>query len=283
MQTATKLVAGGVGLFILLLSVAFCVVRRRRDSFAMTAHLPVTVVKDRAELGDLSAYFDGFSACDVAARAPFGGDTADGYLACLITDAPPAEIDALRRHVAAADAAARAHPWLRLHADVPWRVALLEDRAEGGWPHTHGGVVCMPIGLLRGQGRRGRGLDDDLVRVLVHERVHVLQRRNPAAARAYHGASDRLKMTPVASFPPGSDVARRRRSNPDLDGFLYSPSLMLFPDAATAARDGLRAARLAWIDLDTGREATARRGAALPAEEHPWEAMAYAIAAEAVP
>ena len=241
-------------------------------------------VVDRAELARASdAYFGAFTRLDaVARRCDSAADCRAAYLSHLLPADRVADPPRLAAAVDAADRAlARVLPpeMADLHARVEWRVALLDDRAESGWPHTHGGVVCFPIGMAAGP----KTTVDDLVRTLAHERVHVLQRARPDLLR------EALPIAlPIASFPPDSDYARRRRSNPDLDGNVYvEPETglayaMLFPRTETGVVDDpMRAAYIAWIDPATGDEAAF--DSPPPRYEHPWEAMAYRVAAEAVP
>jgi hypothetical protein len=246
----------------------------------------VTLVVDPEELkraAGLAAYFAGMSPCDVAARAPLGCDTADGYVATLVRDLPRAAFVALAADVAAARAALGRHS-LDAAPGVPWRVAVLDDRAEGGWPHTHGDIICLPRSLLASSDERHR------VRTLVHERVHVFQRANPEAMRHLLVDRDGLVPVPLQHAMLGPDAARRllrRRSNPDLDGNLYSDDggatapVSLFPSERAAAAGGLAASRVVRVQLqrDERDEGDDERDE----QEHPYEAMAYRIANSIVP
>lgn len=245
---------------------------------------------------DVRTYFDGMSACDRVARRQGGCDTLEGYLSSVVARLHPVDDAQLRRcvrHAAAlisrSAAQSPAHGALAaLGRRVPWRVAVLEDRAEDGWPHTHGDVVCLPRRLLRAHDRA-------LVETLVHERVHVLQRARPDVAAAVvvgeWGLVPHDRATVLLQNP---GVAERVRSNPDLDDKLYSfpgddvvPLSVFVEGEAQAAVGGLRAARVALIPV-----APAGAGAALlplasagasgrrreHAYEHPFEAMAYTMA-----
>ena len=35
----------------------------------------------------------------------------------------------------------------------PWRIAVLKSDVEDGWPHTHGGVICLPESFVRASAR----------------------------------------------------------------------------------------------------------------------------------
>ena len=97
-----------------------------------------------------------------------------------------------------------------LYARTPWSFIKLEDRAEGGMPHTRGPHIVMPRrvaetyaamhrdlsakGTLAGS-PRGRNL-------LVHEQTHVLERANPARFEPlYTGVFGFTRMTPAPATP----------------------------------------------------------------------------------
>ena len=189
------------------------------------------LVTDRAELRAACGerYFEAMTSCDLAARrCRSTRDCLERYLSALLpSSACDAETEArLAEAIALAEATLRPRlsvaAWHARHArharhalDAPWRIALLDDGVEGGWPHTHGDVVCLPISLARRRGDERR-----LAMTMAHERVHVLQRTAPGALMFDPPLESRARVA-VASFPGGSDVARRLRSNPDLDGYLY--------------------------------------------------------------
>jgi hypothetical protein len=242
------------------------------------------------------SYFRGFNRFDAAAR---GCDRARGPTSCI--DAylsalrRPTDADQLRmtEAVAVADAALLRHfPPATGNAGnagdagaaarTPWRIALLDDRAESGFPHTHGDVICMPLSSAD----PAAWDDRRLAKTLVHERVHVVQRADPARFFDAIAAASSGRVA-IASLPSDSDVARRRRSNPDLDAFLYVdaatglPYAMLFDDDEKSVRvRGLAgSARIAWVDL-RGNEVVDHDSDRPPPPkyEHPYEKLAYEIA-----
>lgn len=248
-----------------------------------------------------AAYFEGFTPCDRAARR-CGPDAragtraqaqaqacADAYLAHLLDPATDAAAARAVRILVGGRAVADAHAALlrRLPeeekaeaASAPWRVALLADGAEGGFPHTHGDVVCLPASFVI---KRSSSSREALVRTLAHERVHVLQRRGDVAS-LLPSRAEREASVAVASFPSTSDVALRRRSNPDLDGRLYvsrDTGLgygQFFDGPAEAERGGLGASRARWFDASTGDVTEDDGGSPSkppPEHEHPHEREAY--------
>ena len=176
-------------------------------------------------------------------------------------------------------------------AAARWRVAVLEDRAEGGWPHTHGDVVCLPRKTVRKLLTAGRRESDEVVETLVHEWVHVVQRARPDLARAVVVDAWGMTPRPLADVVKNSQsVAHRVRSNPDLDGNVYArpgtdlATVSLFPSEAAAERGGLAAAVVRSVDAESGMEVMDEssrvfsKGAPWLGYEHPYEAMAYKVA-----
>ena len=97
-----------------------------------------------------------------------------------------------------------------LYARTPWSLVKLDDRAEGGMPHTRGPHIVMPRRVaetyaamhrdLSAKGTlasspRGRNL-------LVHEQTHVLERANPARFEPlFTGVFGFTRMTPAPATP----------------------------------------------------------------------------------
>jgi hypothetical protein len=240
----------------------------------------------------VASYFDEMSRCDRAAREPLGCADLAGYLSCVL-EQEHSSSSSLGRDVEAAEAAMRlaGFPEAALSTDAkmgPWRIAVLLDRAEGGWPHTHGGVVCLPRSLAAGPRSEAR------VRTLVHERVHVFQRRHPELARRLYSERWGMRRIPRDAVLGDSSAGReRRRSNPDLDRFLYplgsdaTVRVLLFPSEQAARAGGLAAAVSHALDVETGEvvavdKEEGKEDTMMP-YEHPNEAMAYLMADMAVP
>lgn len=198
---------------------------------------------------------------------------------------------------AAAACNAAGYPALLGAPSAVWKVALLDPKphAENGLPHTHADIVCLPTSMYEGGAPFGRPLaPTERVQILVHERVHVFQRANPVATHRliakYLGAAP---MHVPPTLPAW--VADRRRSNPDLDGRLWSTDggrttvVQLYDEphglgglsASQPWRFDVSAALLILDDEDHHDD----RGGVDHERlyEHPYEAMAYRIADIAVP
>lgn len=141
---------------------------------------------------------------------------------------------------------------------IPWKIAVTAAKPartvayEGNLPHTRGDVVFIPASYIAADA------DSRLASTLLHEKVHVYQKMYPGdvadalAAEGYKRENARSKVP-------------RIRANPDLDDYIYtdpSGAQML----ATYASDA-----------PTGITDVVQTNSA--AFEHPYEKMAYAIAA----
>ncbi len=222
-----------------------------------------------------AAYFAGFSAADAAARGGCRGPSAcrQAYFAAIV---PPAEVPSSTLkalHLAVAEArrlCAERAPRL-LKADA-WRVAFLREgaaAAENGWPHTHGDVVCLPSDFFASGGRDFRAQ----VETLVHEQVHVYQRRFPREAGELVRAWGYRPAEPRYQAP-------LKRSNPDLDGVEYADTrgvvtLQLYRSARPSSLADSAPAAFRY-SAEEGRWRPLKD--AMGGQEHPWERMAYEVA-----
>lgn len=210
-----------------------------------------------------NAYYDRMTICDLAAREATSKDAArSAYLSAVVRDGARLASYAARVR----DAMGQQQQALK--------VAVLDDRerpraVESGWPHTHGDVVCMPASYLE------RADLPRLARTLAHEATHVCQRSGSCPAPGTGAGVPRMSEAEFgARFP---DLEARRRSNPDLDGYLYgdgsgSVVVSLFESREAAAAGGLGAAKVHLVDVSTGEAVAAPAGT----HEHPNEAHAYA-------
>ena len=262
-------ILSGIAVSIIFLSAVFLFIRWRRaraieEEVAASQTTALSFVTDPEVLRPMcEAYFRGFNRCDVAARRRC--PDVDAYLAALTTPTPEERL-AFSRASSSSSASSKKD-------DPAWRIAVFDDRAEGGFPHTHGDVMCMPRSSALWDERR-------LAKTIAHERVHVLQRAFPARFFDAIAGSSSGRVA-IASFPADSDVATRRRSNPDLDEYVYVDAstghayAMLFDGEEAARSGGLGSARVAWID-ERGDEKILGEGHPPPPEyEHPHERLAY--------
>jgi hypothetical protein len=108
-----------------------------------------------------------------------------------------------------------------LYARTPWSFIKLDDRAEGGMPHTRGSHIVLPketaehFAVMHQEmleaGKlavtpRGRDL-------LIHEQTHVLERQDPARFEPlFTGVFGFARMTPA---PATAWLSEHRCTNPD--------------------------------------------------------------------
>lgn len=123
-----------------------------------------------------------------------------------------------QRAVRLMDAARRRCRDAGFHAlgSMRWRMTLSGRQAENGWAHTVGDVMVIPLRALE------RRPDGDIVRLFVHEAVHVAQRKDPEGALELvvdKWGFKRLSADEETEIVGGLGEAR---VNPDTDGHVYS-------------------------------------------------------------
>lgn len=272
------------GLLLLLVTVTASRVRNGagRDNSSITIVTP-TLVSEAEFLEVLrtpasSAYFDGMGVCDLRARS------------CQNTDEVRARVEGSQAQVLAPDQARlfelahradrlcfeHAVPVLAALPGIPWRFAVLDDGVEGGMPHTHGDVVCLPRAFFS-------KADAHCIRTLVHEKIHVCQRARPDLCERHVTEADGYVRV-CLRHELGPDILRRARSNPDLGAHIYrrrdrSKSVTIFTlsDYPTSLSDGRNVA-LVLPCVSCSANGLGEEGGGLPDEfEHPFERMAHTL------
>ena len=97
-----------------------------------------------------------------------------------------------------------------LYARTPWSFIKLDDRAEGGMPHTRGPHIVLPrrvaeayAAMHRESSAKGVLADSPRGRnLLVHEQTHVLERADPARFEPlFTGVLGFTRMSPAPATP----------------------------------------------------------------------------------
>lgn len=167
------------------------------------------------------AYFQNMGESDLNARQ--AGNTREyraRYVKSLIPHPSPDKIRLLFDLAKRADVLCLGHIDAVLAAlpSIPWKFAILQDGVEGGMPHTHADVVCLPSSFID---RLSANADADaLLRTLIHEKIHVLQRARQDLSEAAITAAGYKRVCERAEIHKW--MLDRVRSNPDLDRFIYS-------------------------------------------------------------
>lgn len=149
-------------------------------------------------------------------------------------------------------------------ARMPWRICPSDATVENGYPHTVGDVMIIPLERIRRGG-------ESLAKLLVHEAVHVAQRRDPEGA--YGLVVDKWGFRALSR----DETARvtqlgEARVNPDTDGRIYRLGTEICHPVFTEDPESL-----ADIELRPSAGHARFRGAAQN-HEHPFEIMAETVA-----
>jgi len=130
-----------------------------------------------------------------------------------------------------------------------WKFALIDEIYEEGFPHTRMDIIFISPKIVN-------YTDDNLIKILIHESIHIFQRYNKKEINNY------LKEN-------GYTVSRRRdsevliRANPDLDEYIYKD------------KDGKEMIYIYKSSMPQGINDV------IPNDnEHPFEKMAYEISEE---
>jgi hypothetical protein len=168
-----------------------------------------------------------------------------------------------REAVAEAKKACAAAEYFGL-ARMPWRICPSDATVENGYPHTVGDVLIIPLERIRRGG-------ESLAKLLVHEAVHVAQRRDPEGA--YGLVVDKWGFRALTRDET-SRVAQlgEARVNPDTDGRVYRLGNEICYPVFTNDPESL-----ADIELRPSAGHARFRGVAQN-HEHPFEIMAETIA-----
>jgi len=133
--------------------------------------------------------------------------------------------------------------------DIPWIIAYTSGNAyEDGLPHTRGGIIFLSDSVDE--------TDQNLLRVLIHEKVHLYTRIYPEETSYYLESNGYIKWKQRTGQP-------RVRANPDLDNWIYIDPVSQKPMVAYYSSD--KPYNISDVILST------------PSAEHPYELLAYKI------
>jgi hypothetical protein len=133
--------------------------------------------------------------------------------------------------------------------ELPWVFALTKGKAyEDGLPHTRANIIFLSTNVDE--------TPSNLLRVLIHEKVHVYQRLYPEQTMKYLANLGYKRWKYRQGVP-------RIRSNPDLDPWIYIDPSTESPMMAVYTSDKPKSITDTVIEYGT--------------YEHPYEEMAYLI------
>jgi len=128
-----------------------------------------------------------------------------------------------------------------------WKFSLVDQEYEEGFPHTRKDIIFLSPKIINNN-------DDELIKLLIHESVHILQRYNKIVLNEYLNKHN-------------YKISRRRdtepliRANPDLDEYIYMDNngIEMIYKYKSVTPNGIN-------DIIPSKN------------EHPFEVMAYEIA-----
>jgi hypothetical protein len=94
-------------------------------------------------------------------------------------------------------------------ATIPWKIAKIDDTLENGYPHTLGDIIFLPEQFFN------KYNDSDMLKTLLHEQIHVYQRKFPLETNVLICRFWGYDIQGVLAELPNN------RSNPDLNGLVY--------------------------------------------------------------
>lgn len=164
------------------------------------------------------------------------------------------------------------------NAVAPWwsgQVLWMNKTADGGLPHTRPPYyICLPSNISL----------KSLSTTLLHERIHLHQRRYPDKWTAFFKDKWNMKVWSNGSLP--ADIEAKRRLNPDLlqiPFYVWKDKwvpLCVFNDAG---KPSLTNSSTVWFDIEkkvlikTAPDGWYDFFGKVPDDEHPWEISAYYI------
>lgn len=97
---------------------------------------------------------------------------------------------------------------------LEWRIVKVKNTVEYGLPHTIGNMIVINRDtLLRPE--------KELVKTMIHEKLHIYQRMNSASARQWITQNGFRALLPSEFATLNKELLQLRRSNPDLDTNTY--------------------------------------------------------------
>lgn len=220
------------------------------------------------------SYFENMSVVDVIARnSTSNSQVLTEYIGAFVPSRNISTSQRVRLHdlssYSDALCSGSTHHVINELPSISWRFAILQDTAECGMPHTHSNMICLPLAWLN------QAMDDNqrlnMVRTLIHEKLHVLQRLRSDLTDCWITKQGYTKVMRRSQLLPA--ISNYARSNPDLDPYIYArpgkcATIFVFQPSHPRSLSRVQA-RCVCLQH--------RHGDALEKYEHPNEMMAYQL------
>ena len=167
-------------------------------------------------------YIDKFNDADKHARSHFNNhqmrpnkDPNSSYVTSYIIQTPPPQlIEMTRIDITTLTQHLRSRGFTKHLLTLPWKISFISPHIENNLPHTHHDTIFLPLSYSTFKPITRLGL-------LLHEQLHVFQRHFPIHTHKLFLNFWRLHISGIRK-PDTPNDDNLRRSNPDLNNFLYS-------------------------------------------------------------
>jgi hypothetical protein len=175
------------------------------------------VTKDEfTERISLSDFFSSLNSLDVIARSTSDSVVTSGehykniYIASY-EDFTDVEKNILSKVVEEANKLLSKHQNLQ---QLEWKFTKVNEKIENGLPHTMSDMIVLNTKVLKQN-------EKELVKTIIHEKVHVYQRLNIASCNKWINQTGFVLLSQSDFSTLNKDVLDMRRSNPDLNRNTY--------------------------------------------------------------
>lgn len=99
---------------------------------------------------------------------------------------------------------------------IPWKIGKVKGKLyEDGLPHTRSDIIILPDKYIQKN-------DTDLAKLLIHEKVHIYQKKYPEDVQEY------LNHHNIKQYLTLSEQFSKKRANPDLDDKIYYDDKIIY-------------------------------------------------------
>jgi hypothetical protein len=165
-----------------------------------------------------STYFTKMTKSDLIARKAFDQSTnvpsIDVYMSMYMSGYQPFSQYQKAKVIRAVLAANQILSPFRSLYNIKWKFAKIDSNLESGFPHTLKDIIIINDNFLNNN-------DFQIMKTLIHEKIHILQRYYPDKANQLIELLDFVPLNTYYSKSIDHVLKSLIRNNPDLDGKLY--------------------------------------------------------------